>query len=231
MVCRERHGIGSDCKEAVVALEYCILRENVSESICYHVFNHIWSSLLLKYIASRLEEIMIKIITVLTVCLVAIATVSFAGKPHPITTQSPALRNWMASLSERIEGWALYTDGASVCILKKGGATTTQKINRFSNADQSYLGSNPPPTKDLFEPEEERNSLVKEIEELSGRLSSLEASRKSGKFHGTVDNDSGDMATYSGTYSEGASKAQIKALSAVIGERSAKLSALKLAFK
>jgi len=162
--------------------------------------------------------------------IIAIAVTAFAGSQTPVLTQSAPLRNWTVGLADRIEGWALYKDGGAVCILKKGGAITVQKLIRLSTADKTYLTSNPPPTRSLFDPEEECISLNKEIEFLSGRLATLEASRKSGRYEGVVEAE-GDSSTYYGAYTEGASKATIKRMSAVLAERSAKLAALKLAYK
>ncbi len=163
--------------------------------------------------------------------MIAIAVSAFAGSQSTVATQSASLRNWTVGLADKIEGWALFKDGEAVCILKKGGAITVQKLIRLSTADKTYLTSNPPPTRKLFDPEEECISLDKEIEFLSGRLATLEATRKSGRYYeGVVDAD-GESSAYYGSYSEGASKSTIKKISAALADRSAKLTALKLAFK
>ena len=166
----------------------------------------------------------------LTVLLVAIAASTFGNTQKLISEPPPTLRTWMVRMSTRIEGWAIYRDGASVCILKKDGTTTVQKTNQLSSGDQRYLTANPPQDKSVFDPEEEKVALNQEIDDLTNRLTALESARKRGSFHGTTETD-GAIGTVQGSYSEGPSKGKIARISATLLDRKAKLSALKAAFK
>ena len=49
----------------------------------------------------------------LTVLLVAIAASTFGNTQKLISEPPPTLRTWMVRMSTRIEGWAIYRDGAS----------------------------------------------------------------------------------------------------------------------
>jgi len=166
----------------------------------------------------------------LSVLLIAMATLSFGGTPKLISDPTTSLRTWTVRMSARIEGWAIYRDGPSVCILKKDGTTIANKTSQLSFEDQRYLTANPPQGKTVFDPEEERIALNNEIDDLSNRLAALEAARKRGTFQGITDTE-GVMGTFQGSYSEGPSRSRIEKISLALIERRAKLAALKAAFR
>lgn len=113
---------------------------------------------------------------------VTVASLVLYASPRDNFEPVAPLRTWTIGLAHRVTGWPLYHDGVSICILQKDATIISLKMNKLSLADQRYLKANPSVAKAVFDPEAEQIALKGDIDELTHRLTAMEAAQRTGTF-------------------------------------------------
>lgn len=118
------------------------------------------------------------------IVIVAVTASSLALSLPTYDGLEPAapLRTWTIGMATKVTAWPLYQDGAVVCVLMQDATVSGLKATRLSLADQRYLKANPLPAKAVFDAERERVALDRDIDELSSRLTAMEAAQRTGAF-------------------------------------------------